>query len=122
MDRATFAQPAVPPVDASDAVVVPLTRRDGRPVGVVIVDQDGARYRPVVDIERMAWCAVVAAGLAGAVALAATSIRRRPAIGSISMGPGGWVSVKGAALPPLRPQTTRPLWARLLRARRLVIQ
>jgi hypothetical protein len=91
-------------------------------VGVVIVDHGRARYRPVVDLERVAWCAVAAAGLAAASAVATASIRRRPAIGSISMGPGGWVSVKGATLPPLRPSARRPWWARLLRAHRLVIQ
>jgi hypothetical protein len=38
------------------------------------------------------------------------------------MGPGGWVGLKGAALPPLRPARRRPWWARLLRARRMVVE
>jgi hypothetical protein len=122
MHHATLAAPSDPLVDASGTVVVPLARPDGRPVGVVIVDRERARYRPVVDLERVAWCAVAAAGLSAVAAIAATSVRRRPAIGSVSMGPGGWVSVKGAPLPPLRPNTRRPWWARLLRARRLVVQ
>jgi hypothetical protein len=43
----------------------------------------------------------VAAVIAVAVALA-TGARRPPAISSVTMGPGGWVSLKGTALPPLR--------------------
>ncbi|WP_097321499.1 hypothetical protein [Paractinoplanes atraurantiacus] len=57
--------------------------------------------------------AVAVAGVAIAVAA-----RRRPAIGSVTMGPGGWVSLKRAAQPPLREK--RPWWAHLLRAHRLV--
>jgi hypothetical protein len=42
----------------------------------------------------------------------------RPArIGPITMGPGGWVSVKGAR-PPADPGA-RPWWAKMLRAYRL---
>jgi hypothetical protein len=120
-----------PPTDAlldapitttGEAVVIPLGRTGRRPVAVVIVDRDGARCRPVVDLERLAWCAVAAAGLSAAAAVAATATRHRPAIGSVTMGPGGWVSLKGAAAPPLRPTTRRPWWARLLRARRLVVE
>jgi hypothetical protein len=33
----------------------------------------------------------------------------------LSMGPGGWVSFKGFAVPKGRPER-RPWWARLLRA------
>jgi hypothetical protein len=88
----------------------------------VIVDRDGTRCRPVVDIEHLAWCAVAAAGLSAAAAVAATASRRRPAIRSVIMGPGGWVSLKGTAPPPLRPATKRPWWARLLGARRLVVE
>lgn len=112
------------PVTATgQTVVVPVGRADGcgRPVAVVIADHDGVRYRPVVDIERLAWCAVTASALAAAAVVAAGAARRRPAIGSVSMGPGGWVSLKGAPLPPLRPAERRPWWARLLRARRLVV-
>src|SRR5688572_25832614 len=101
MHRVTLAAPTDRLVDASGTAVVPLLRPDGRPVGVVIVDRNRVRYRPVVDLERVAWCAVAAAGLAGAAAIAATSMRSRPAIRSVSMGPGGWVSIKGATVPPL---------------------
>jgi hypothetical protein len=115
-----------PVTTTGETVVVPLGRPDGRPVAVVITDHDGARIRPVVDIERLAWCAVTATALvAAAVAAHGTArglARRRPAIGSVSMGPGGWVSLKGAPLPPLLPADRRPWWARLLRARRLVVE
>jgi len=110
-----------PITTTGEAVVIPLGRPGRRPVGVVIVDRDGVRCRPVVDIEHLAWCAVAAAGLSAAAAVAATAARRRPAIGSVTMGPGGWVSLKGTVLPPLRPRTRRPWWARLLGARRHVI-
>jgi hypothetical protein len=115
----TDALADAPITTTGETVVVPLERSGGRTVGVVIVDRDGARCRPVVDLERLAWCAVAAAGLAAAAALATTAARRRPAIGSVTMGPGGWVSLKGGAL---RPAGRRPWWARLLGARRLVVE
>lgn len=117
-----------PVTTTGETVVVPVGRSDGcgRPVAVVIADRDGVRLRPVVDVERLAWCAVTATALAAAALVAsraATGVaRRRPAIGSVSMGPGGWVSLKGAPLPPLRTAGRRPWWARLLRARRLVVE
>jgi hypothetical protein len=109
---------------AGGTVVVPVGRADGsgRPAGVVIAGPDGVRYRPVVDVERLAWCAVAATGLVSAAVAVVAAARRRPAIGTVHMGPGGWVSLKGTALPPLRPDTRRPWWARLLRARRLVVE
>jgi hypothetical protein len=42
-------------------------------------------------------------------------------VGSLSMGPGGWVSFKRTAAPPLR-DAGRPWWARLLGAHELVIR
>jgi hypothetical protein len=113
-----------PVTTTGETVVVPVGRTDGRgrPVAVVIADGDGVRYRPVIDIERLAWCAVAASTIAAVAVVAHGATRRRPAIGSISMGPGGWVSLKGAPLPPLRPTGRRPWWARLLRARRLVVE
>lgn len=109
-----------PVTTTGETVVVPVGPTGGRPVAVVIADRDGVRYRPVVDVERLAWCAVTASALAAAAVVAAG--RGRPAIRSVQMGPGGWVSLKGAPLPPLRPRTRRPWWARLLRARRLVVE
>ncbi len=60
--------------------------------------------------------ATVAAGLlissAAVPAIAAVAVgvalRRRPAIGAVTMGPGGWVSLKRTSPPPLR--AGRPWW------------
>ena len=110
-----------PVTTTGETVVVPIGPAGDRPVAVVIVDRDGVRMRPVVDIERLAWCVVTASAVVAAAVVAGSMTRRRPAIGSVSMGPGGWISLKGAQLPPLRPHTRRPWWARILRARRLVV-
>ncbi len=100
--------------------VVPVL--DGeRPVGAWISGPDTTVFRPVVDVNRLAGMALVAVGAVAVATVAATG-RRRPAIGTVTMGPGGWVSVKRAALPPLRSGAPRPWWARLLRARRLVAE
>jgi hypothetical protein len=53
---------------------------------------------------------------------AVAAVRRRPAIGAVTMGPGGWVSVKRSACPPLRDGSPRPWWARLIGAHRLVVK
>ncbi|MFB9545823.1 hypothetical protein [Micromonospora sagamiensis] len=49
------------------------------------------------------------------------SRRRPPAIGAVTMGPGGRVSLRGTRAPALRPARPRPWWARVLRAHRLVV-
>lgn len=107
-----------PPVTAQTAptTVTPVVNGD-REVGAWIVGPDGATYRPVIDVARLVATIVVTAG-AVAVAAAAVSAaaRRRPAIGAVTMGPGGWVSVKGAATPALRSPGRRPWWAHLLKA------
>jgi hypothetical protein len=140
-DAGTTAPGQEPSVDAGfgaavrlagpePAVLVPVSR-SGRPVGAFLVIGATVRYRPVVDLDQ-----VLSAGLAAlAVTAVAASVvaggrrRRSPAIGAVTMGPGGWVSLKGVTPPILRPARragrrsgrTRPLWARLLRARRLVV-
>jgi hypothetical protein len=91
-----------------------------RPIGAWIVGPDSAQFRPVVDVSRLA-----GAGLAVVAAVAivrAAAGRRRPAIGTVTMGPGGWVSVKRCGTPPLRSAARRPWWARLLGAHRLVVR
>ncbi|MER7459349.1 hypothetical protein [Micromonospora sp. NPDC126480] len=102
------------------AALVPVTR-DGRPVGAFVLSGGRVRYRPVLDPDRLlaATAGVVALGLVAAGTAAALR-RRPPAIGAVTMGPGGWISLKGRPLPP--PRAPRPWWARLLRARRLVVQ
>ncbi|HLL65914.1 MAG TPA: hypothetical protein VK453_09205 [Micromonosporaceae bacterium] len=68
----------------------------------------------------VAWSLVTTAVTTAAVAVAITR-RRAPAISTVTMGPGGWISLKGQPAPALRADTRdRPWWAHLLRARRLV--
>jgi hypothetical protein len=110
---------AVAPTTVS---VMPVA--DGeRPVGAWIVGPGGAEFRPVIDVTRLAGAVLAAVGaVTVAVTVVAAANRRRPEIGTVTMGPGGWVSVKRTALPPLRSGTPRPWWAHLLNARRLVPQ
>jgi hypothetical protein len=61
--------------------------------------------------------AIAAFAVAGATAVGWRWAGRPARIGPITMGPGGWVSVKGAR-PPADPGV-RPWWARLLHAYRL---
>lgn len=61
--------------------------------------------------------AVAALAVAGATAVGLRWAARPAAVRTISMGPGGWVSFKGAKPPPLGPR--RPWWAVLLRAQPL---
>jgi hypothetical protein len=110
------------PAPAAAVTVTPVL--DGeRPVGAWIAGPDSAVFRPVIDVTRLAGTALAAAGaVAIATVTVAAATRRRPAIGSVTMGPGGWVSVKRAPAPPLRSGAARPWWARLLRAHRLVVE
>ena len=110
-------------------IVVPMTEHRGdrsRPVGALAIHTDGTvSFVPVVDAQRLAWCVV--AGLAAVAAVAAAGAARRsggPSVGAVHMGPGGWVSLKGATPSRLLParQQHRPWWARLLRAHRLVVE
>ena len=117
---------AAPP---GPVTVVPVTD-GGRTIGAWIVGPQTATYRPVVDLTRLA--GLVAAGAAAvAIAVAAGAVaRHRPAVGTVTMGPGGWVSMKGGvmAVRPARrawrrtrpaatgPLPRRPWWARLLAA------
>lgn len=103
----------------SEITITPVMHGD-RQVGAWITGPDAtATYRPVVDVTRLAGAALTAAAIATAVALAT---RRRPVIGAVTMGPGGWVSVKRTGCPPLRSTVPRPWWARLLGAHRLVVE
>jgi hypothetical protein len=73
---------------------------------------------PVPSVEPLgpayARLAVAALAVMGATAVGLRWAARPPAVRTISMGPGGWVSFKGAQPPPLGPR--RPWWAVLLRA------
>ena len=104
------------------AALVPVTR-DGRAVGAFVLTDGRVRYRALPDPDRVLAAAAGAAAVALVTAGVAVVARRRPpAIGTVTMGPGGWVSLRGARVPTLRPAPPRPWWARLLRARRLVVQ
>ncbi|MEU8087905.1 hypothetical protein AB0B57_30370 [Micromonospora sp. NPDC049101] len=98
--------------------VTPVRRGD-REIGAYI---DG-RFVPAVDATTIAVAALATATVATAAVAAGLALRRRPAIGTVTMGPGGWISLKRTGRPPLRAASTnRPWWAHLLRAHRLVEQ
>ena len=96
--------------------------RDGdHPIGVYVLDEHTAVYRPAVDVTRLGLAALATVAVSTVAVSAAVALRRRPAVGSLTMGPGGWVSFKRTAAPPLQ-DAGRPWWARLLRAHELVIR
>ena len=99
--------------------VIPV-RRGEREIGAYVVGAQQVRYVPAVDMT-----AVLAAAVAtAAVVSVGMAVRGRPAIGTVSMGPGGWISLKRTSRPRLRaaPKAGRPWWAHLLRAHRLVVE
>lgn len=99
--------------------VTPVRRGD-REIGAYI---DG-RFVPAVDATAVALAALATAAVAAASVSAGLALRRRPAIGTVTMGPGGWISLKRTSRPSLRgtPAAGRPWWARVLRAHRLVME
>jgi hypothetical protein len=111
----TTTNGAVPTAGGAPSVV-PVVRH-GRTIGVVLVDDKGARWQPTSDVDRLATVATVTAGAVATAGLVAAAFHR-PRVQRITMGPGGWVSFKGGAAPrPRGPR--RPWWAVLLRARPL---
>ena len=99
-----------------------LVRRGDRVVGAFAADERGRlRWHPVVDVEGLVTRGVVLVGVGLVSVCAAVAARRRPAVQNVSMGPGGWVSVRSPG--PVRARTAsarhRPWWAHLLRARPL---
>jgi hypothetical protein len=109
-----------PAATAAPVTVLPITDGD-RPIGAWVVGPDTATFRPVIDVTRLTAAALACVGaVTVAVAVTALAARSRPAIGAVTMGPGGWVSVKRAGFPPLRSDERRPWWAHLLGAHRLV--
>ncbi|MBY8875230.1 hypothetical protein K7640_25695 [Micromonospora sp. PLK6-60] len=104
------------------AALVPVTR-DGRAVGAFVLAGGRVRYRSVPDPDQVLAAAVGAVAVAVlTTAVAVLGRRRPPAIGTVTMGPGGWVSLRGSRLPAPRSAAPRPWWARALRARRLVVE
>ena len=97
-------------------------RQGERPVGAYIVEDHSAVYQPAVDVTLLGLAALATVTVSAVAISAAVALRRGPAIGSVSMGPGGWVSLKRTTTPPLRDGGPRPWWAHLLRAHRLVVR
>jgi hypothetical protein len=113
------AEPAV----ADDVSIVPI-RHGRRTVGAYVMTPEGMRFHPATDITRIVVTALTTAALTAAAIAIAAAVRRPPAIRSVTMGPGGWVSLRGTTMPPARSgaATSRPWWARALGARRLVVE
>src|SRR4051812_36128240 len=97
-------------------------REGERPIGAYVVNEPPAVSRPAVAVPRLGLAALATVAVSAVAISAAVAVRRRPAIGSVSMGPGGWVSLKRTTAPPLRDDPGRPWWAHLLRAHRLVVR
>ena len=97
--------------------VIPVVRgTSGRTVGVVVDDGDGLRWQPTPDVEGLVRLGIVAAAAVALPVGVAWSLRRPVArVDRLAMGPGGWVSFKGFAVPKGRAER-RPWWARLLQA------
>ncbi|MGY3520021.1 hypothetical protein ACVMYR_27310 [Micromonospora sp. PTRAS2] len=104
----------------SPAAVVPVAR-DGRPVGAFVLAGGRVRYRALVDPDQVlaAAAGALAVGLVTAAVAVVAGRRRPPAIGTVRMGPGGWVSLRGVRAPALRSTAPRPWWAHVRRAHRL---
>ena len=110
-------------IDASAGHVTVIPVRHGdRQIGAYVVGADEATFVPAVDVSRIVVAALSAATAMTIALSVATAARRRPAIGAVTMGPGGWVSLKRTGAPPIRGGAPRPWWAHALRAHRLVVQ
>jgi hypothetical protein len=112
--------PVPVPSTAPRPDAIPILRGSpGRTVGVLVDDGDGLRWQPTPDVEALVRLGIVAAAVV-ALPVGVTWGLRRPVarVDRLAMGPGGWVSFKGFAVPKGR-QERRPWWARLLRAHRV---
>jgi hypothetical protein len=106
---------------AEHVTVIPVRHGD-REIGAYVAGPDRAEFVPAVDVARIVGAALLAATAMTIAASVAAAVRRRPAIGTVTMGPGGWVSLKRTGAPPLRDGAARPWWAHALRAHRLVVR
>jgi len=100
-----------------------------RPLGAFVVRDGRVRWHPVVDLTRVVTTAEVVLG--GVLIARRLAARPSAAKAHVTMGPGGWVSMKGGAM-AVRPaqrgwrrqrtgaaamtRMRRPWWARLLAA------
>jgi hypothetical protein len=137
---AAFQRDGVAVITATSARVRTFSSRKGplalpgemsssHPRGAFVVTGDRVRWRPAVNVTRLLTTAEVAV----AAVLVARRLSQRPSAtkAQVTMGPGGWVSMKSGAVavrPASRPwgrprpvtgtgtPARRPVWARLLSA------
>lgn len=97
-----------------------------RPMGAFVVRDGRVRWHPVVDVTKVITTAELVVG--GVLVARRLAARPSGAKALVTMGPGGWVSMKGGAMAvrparrlwrrasPAPPPSRRPWWARLLSA------
>ncbi|SHN78344.1 hypothetical protein SAMN05660350_02600 [Geodermatophilus obscurus] len=99
-----------------------------RPMGAFVLRNGRVRWHPVVDVTKVITTAELVVG--GVMIARRLAARPSAAKAAVTMGPGGWVSMKGGAMAVrparrawrrTRPAATgslprRPWWARLLAA------
>jgi hypothetical protein len=100
-----------------------------RPMGAFVVRDGKVRWRPVIDVTKVITTTELVVG--GVMIAGRLAARPSGAKAAVSMGPGGWVSMKGGAMavrpagrgwrrrrarPADSPRSRRPWWARLLSA------
>jgi hypothetical protein len=101
--------------------VIPV-RSGEREIGAYAVTAAEIEFVPAVDVTALALGSMAVATVTAVAVAIGLSRRRPPAIGTVTMGPGGWLSLKRSAAPPLRAAGgPRPWWAHVLRAHRLVV-
>jgi hypothetical protein len=122
LDRRRSDGRHAPESSAPGQVTLHPVRHGDREIGVYVVGPRGATFVPAVDSTAIALAALATATAMTIAVSIAVAVRRRPAIGTVTMGPGGWVSLKRTDVPPLRAATPRPWWAHLLRAHRLIVR
>lgn len=119
--RGDGRQPGEPSFDAEMS--------GARPLGAFVVRDGRVRWHPAVDVTRVITTAELVVG--GVLIARRLAARPSAAKAAVTMGPGGWVSMKGGVMavrPAERgwrrkrsaaasvPRTRRPWWARLLSA------
>ncbi|WMF04543.1 hypothetical protein [Micromonospora robiginosa] len=91
--------PVGPVLELPGATLVPVAHA-GRPVGAFVVTGDRVRYRRVTDPDQLVAAATGAFAVAALTAAVALWSRRRPpAVHTVTMGPGGWLSLRGLPTP-----------------------
>jgi hypothetical protein len=99
---------------APDIPSQPTDTPSPAPERVVVVPGAGSPAAPAKSWQPVVWGAVL-----GATAVGLRWAARPQAVRTITMGPGGWVSFKGAAGTVPSPSGRRPWWALVLRAQPL---